>query len=224
MDELVKGDLERALSAGHRRAEGGAQGASCSIGPAQNCQPRDRLTAFACGSLVALSNKRAHARPWCHAIRSGRRGDTLPDVLPPRSSVCLTPDGPVTRRPVLPLCQLRVRLGDTKRQTSDLVRRRQRPPKIRLTFRRGPHGPAWQFSGHTTRQVSQGPPGLLATRQIDVPRRRYRGGDPARFTPCRCDRVDPHPCRPALLPLSEPRSGAPFDARVDRRRHTILGL
>jgi hypothetical protein len=56
-------------------------------------------------------------------------------VLPPRSRVCLTPDGPVTRRPVLPLCQLRVRLGDTKRQTSDLVRSRQRPPKIRLTLR-----------------------------------------------------------------------------------------
>jgi hypothetical protein len=33
---------------------------------------------------------------------------------------------------------------------------------------------------------SQGPQGLLATRQIDAPRRRYRGGDPARFTPCRC--------------------------------------
>jgi hypothetical protein len=55
------------------------QGASCSIEPAQNCQPRDRLTAFSCGSVVALSNKRAHARPWGHAIRSGRRGDTLPD-------------------------------------------------------------------------------------------------------------------------------------------------
>jgi hypothetical protein len=156
--------------------------------------------------VVALSNKRAHARPWCHAIRSGRRGDTLPDVLPPRSRVCLTPDGPLTRRPVLPLCPLRVRLGDTKRQTSDIVRRRQRPSEIRLTLRHGPSRPgmaiftAYDETGFTRSART------VATRQIDPPRRRYRGGDPrgSRHADARRDRVEPRPCRPPCFLCQSP--------------------